>query len=262
LETLVSYCEKKIEGAIIVPMAEKLTKDEKRALRRAEWEQEEGKKEKEEKIKKYGILSLVVLVALAVGFIFYKAAVSSPTPANQSVNIPEASSEDIQTGPKDAKATLVEYSDFQCPACAINYPLVKQLSEEYKGKLNIIYRFFPLESAHPNAKISAQAAYAAHLQGKFWEMESLLFTNQNAWAGLPDPKQTFVEYAKQAGLDTAKFEADLMSEETIKVVETQRDSALSIGIQSTPSFFLNGEMISPQGYEDFKALVENALSSK
>jgi protein-disulfide isomerase len=241
-------------------VANKLTKDEMREQRRAEWKQEAEKKSKEEKIKKYGIWSVVALIVIAVGFVFYKAATTTSTPTNDLIKAPAVETRDIQTGPKDAKATLIEYSDFQCPTCALYYPLVKQLTDEYKGRINFVYRIFPLENVHPNAFASAQAAYAAHLQGKFWEMEDLLFTNQTKWAELADPKQTFVGYANQLKLDTAKFEADYDSDATKKEVSRQRDSATSSLVQGTPTFFLNGQLIdNPQGYDAFKKLIDEAL---
>lgn len=244
-------------------MADKLTKDQLRELRREQWKQEAEKKSKDEKIKKYGIWSLIALVAIGVIFIFYKAVSAPSTPTSQLIQVPPVEASDIQTGPKNAKATLIEYSDFQCPTCGLYYPLVKQLTQAYKGRVNFVYRMFPLENVHKNAFVAGQAAYSAQLQGKFAQMEDQLFTKQSEWSDLPDPKQKFVEYAKQAGLDTAKFEADFDSDAVKKEVSRQRDGAISIGVQGTPTFFLNGKMLSnPQGYDDFKKLIDQALSSK
>lgn len=243
-------------------MADKLTKDELRELRREQWKQEAEKKSKEEKIKKYGIWFLITLVVLAIIFVFYKAVSAPSTPTSQLIQVPSVEKNDIQTGPKDAKATLIEYSDFQCPTCGLYYPFVKQLSQDYKGKVNFVYRMFPLENVHKNALASSQAGYAAQLQGKFAQMEDQLFTKQSEWSDLADPKQMFMEYAKQAGLDTAKFEADYDSDIVKNEVSRQRDSATSIGVQGTPTFFLNGKMLSnPQGYDDFKKLVDEALKN-
>jgi protein-disulfide isomerase len=77
---------------------------------------------------------------------------------------------------------LIEYSDFQCPACGFYFPLLKKLEEEFGENIAIVYRHFPLSSVHPNAKFAAYAAEAAGKQGKFWEMHDLIFTNQSEWS--------------------------------------------------------------------------------
>jgi len=245
-------------------VAEKLTKDELRAQRRAEWEKKASKESRDAKFKKYGIWSIVAVVVIGVLFVFYKAAVSNPSSSlPQTVNIPPVTASDVQTGPKNAKVTLVEYSDFQCPTCGLYYPIVKQLESDFKDSVNFVYRFFPLVGVHQNAKISAQAAYAANLQGKFSEMEDKLFTNQKDWAESSDPMPIFEGYAKEIGLDLEKYNADLQADSTAKVMDDAYQNAVSSGIQGTPTFFLNGQPIqNPNGYDDFKNLLNSALSSK
>jgi protein-disulfide isomerase len=136
--------------------------------------------------------------------------------------------------------TLVEFSDFQCPAClAVQAPLT-QILAKYQGKVEFVYRYFPLVSIHKNAQMSAQAAEAAGLQGKFWEMHDKLFSTQSAWEGIADPKESFVGYAKELGLDTAKFATDLVSQSVVDAVNADSATATRYNLQGTPTFFVNG----------------------
>lgn len=93
-------------------------------------------------------------------------------------------------GDENAKITLVEYSDFQCPFCEQAFPTVKQIMQDYKGKVRLVYKQYPITSLHPNAMIAAEASECAKEQGKFWEYHDLLFTNQQSWASLPQTQPT------------------------------------------------------------------------
>lgn len=163
-------------------------------------------------------------------------------------------------GEATISATLVEYSDFQCPACAGYYPVVKQLNKDFKGKLRFVYRYFPLRTIHKNAEIASIAAEAAGRQNKFWEMHDLLFENQTEWSDLTDPREKFKEYAKFIGLDMEKFQNDLNSKEAKDKVEADYQNGLSLGVNATPTFFLNDQKISnPRTYEEFKAIIEGVV---
>lgn len=244
-------------------MEDKLTKNEKKELRKLEWQEKAKLEERNAKIKKYSIWAgAVTVIGLVIWGLF--AIVTSPTtPTSQKVNIAPISAKDFTKGDPKAKITLVEYSDFQCPACAAYYPLVKQLLDEYKDKIYFTYRMFPLTNIHPNSHISAQAAYAAYKQNKFSEMEDLLFTNQKDWSPASDPRGIFMDYARQLKLDAKKFEGDMNSDEAKKYVNDSENQALSEGMNSTPTFILNGVKIkNPAGYEEFKKLIDNELNKK
>ena len=165
-------------------------------------------------------------------------------------------------GGKDAQVVLVEYSDFQCPACAAYFPVVKGLEETYGDALKIVYRNYPLTSLHPNAQLAAQAAEAAGIQGKFFVMHDLLFGNQKPWSSEADPTNTFLGYATSMGLDIEKFKTDLTSDETFRAVRDDIRSGDDSNVDSTPTFFLNGVQIekNPQGLEPFKALIDATLN--
>lgn len=137
--------------------------------------------------------------------------------------------------------TLVEFSDFQCPAClSIQEPL-KQILDKYEGRVELVFRYFPLTSIHKNAMISAQAAEAAGLQGKFFEMHDKLFTTQNTWEGLADPREMFAGYAEEIGLDKQKFSSDIESQAVKDIVTSDLLAATRYQISGTPTFYVNGE---------------------
>jgi protein-disulfide isomerase len=133
-----------------------------------------------------------------------------------------------------AKVTIVEFSDFQCPHCGAAHPELVRMLREFEGNVRLVYRYFPL-SNHSRALPAARAAEAARLQGKFWEMHDLLFENQRT---LEDAD--LEKFAKQLGLDVAKFQADMRSDEVDKRVQSDRELGQKLGIEATPSFFING----------------------
>lgn len=155
---------------------------------------------------------------------------------------------------KEAKITLIEYSDFQCPACRSYYPMVKKLAQEIPG-LTVVYRHFPLPQ-HKNARPSAQAAEAAGQQGKFWEMHDLLFDNQQHWADLRGTADTFAGYAVSLGLDIDKFKSDYDSAAAKLKIEADYQSGAR-DINGTPTFFVNDKKIqNPRNYDEFRSIVE------
>lgn len=135
---------------------------------------------------------------------------------------------------------IVEFSDFQCPAClAIQAPL-NQLLTKYEGKVEFVYRYFPLNTIHKNAQLAAQVAEAAGLQGKFFEMHDKLFTSQTEWASLADPRETFVAYSEALGLNKDKFVADIDSQVVKDAVALDLLASTRYSLSGTPTFFVNG----------------------
>lgn len=185
---------------------------------------------------------------------------SSNSSTTSTITAPKITTSDFQTGPATAKTTLIEYADFQCPSCKAYYPILKQLKIDFAGKVNFVYRMFPLETIHHNAQIAAQAAYAANMQHKFWEMHNKLFDTQDSWAGMTDPSSTYVGYAKDLGLNTTQFSKDMTAANTVDFVQNSYNTAMSLGLAGTPTFFINGKQITnPNGYSDFKDLINKSL---
>lgn len=180
---------------------------------------------------------------------------------SNSKTLVETNPDDWMQGGGNAGVTVIEYSDFQCPACGAYYPLIKQIQSDFGEDLKFVYRHYPLTTIHKNSMTASKAAEAAGLQGKFWEMHDLLFEGQKDWSELDDPTEKFVEYATSLELDTEKFKSDLESDEAYQNVKDDLDSALSLGLNSTPSFFMDGVRITnPKDYNAFKALIENKLN--
>ncbi|HVU75401.1 MAG TPA: thioredoxin domain-containing protein [Candidatus Paceibacterota bacterium] len=164
-----------------------------------------------------------------------------------------------------ATVTVMEYGDFQCPACGAYEPLMEQLQKDYSGKILFVFRNFPLYQIHPNAEIAAQAAEAAGLQGKYWEMHDLLYEKQNDWVNVANGSvvsDRFDAYAQSLGLDVAKFNSDINSAAVKDKVQADTTLGNQASVDHTPTFFINLTQIpNPQSYDAFKQVVDAALAS-
>ena len=235
-----------------------VTKKERRELRRQEKESEHSRVVRTNKTKKYLVRGFILFALVAVIFGFWKLSQQTPVTDAEVLQINET---DWIRGNEDGTITLVEYLDFQCPACGAYHPLVTQLYQEYGDRVRFVTRHFPISNIHQNAISSAKAAEAAGRQDKFWEMHDVLFENQGKWSNERNPEDLFVSYAKSIGLDKEKFLADYNDGSIDDKVDSDRNGASRAGVTGTPTFFLNGKKINnPRGYEEFKALIEAILS--
>jgi protein-disulfide isomerase len=146
------------------------------------------------------------------------------------------SESDHALGPASAPVTLVEYGDYECPDCLNAFPIVKQLQERFGDRLRFVFRHFPRNSLHPHAGVAAQAAEAAALQGKFWQMHETLFQNQQRLGDVD-----FANLALKIGAELYNFEANITSDRVVRRVETDRTSGEASNVRGTPTFFINGE---------------------
>ncbi len=153
-------------------------------------------------------------------------------------------------GSTEAKVTLVEFSDLQCPACASFQPFVKDLTDQYGDKLSFEYKHFPLP-IHPFAIQAAVAAEAAGQQDKFFEFHDKLFENQTTWSNSATPQVFFMQYAEELELDMDKFKRHMRSSVLKDNVEAQFTEGKNAGVTGTPTFFLNGEKMDFKTYEEF-----------
>ena len=164
----------------------------------------------------------------------------------------------------EKKNLLVEYSDFQCPACKNAHNILKAIEAsgsadfDITEKVTFVYRHFPLSQIHNKANVAAYAAEAAGIQNKFWEMTDLLFDNQQTWKESKNPQQEdFVNYAKELKLDLEKFKKDIDSSEVKNKVAEDLKDADQMGINSTPTFFLNGQKVNVNSFDEFKTMLKN-----
>ncbi len=188
-------------------------------------------------------------------------AMNKPSGKGSYGTAPAVTAADHVLGSETAKVTLIEYGDFQCPACGAYAPLVERLAkEEATSTLRIVFRHYPLPQ-HKNALIAAQAAEAASNQGKFWDMYRLLYANQSTWENdaTEAAQAEFKGYATQLGLDVQKFVTDIAAPETAARIQSNLTEAQSLSLDYTPTFIVNGKVITnPQGYEPFKAVIDAA----
>jgi predicted DsbA family dithiol-disulfide isomerase len=168
----------------------------------------------------------------------------------------EVAAEGQSTGDSKAPVTIVEFSDFQCPFCSRAEETVKKVLEDYKGKVRLYYRDYPLPF-HDKAQKASEAALCAADQGKYWEMHGKLFANQSALA-VPQLK----EHAKGLGLDAGRFDKCLDSGEKAKMVEASKKAGDQAGVNGTPAFFINGRPLSGAvPIEKFKEIIDYELSA-
>ncbi len=159
-------------------------------------------------------------------------------------------------GPDNAKVTIVEFSDFQCPFCSRAHDTVEEVMQAYAGKVKLVFRQFPLEF-HQDAPKAAEGALCANEQGKFWEFHTALFKNQSKLK-----EEDLKEHAKGLGLDGAKFAECLSSGKMAAVVKEDMAAGKKVGVSGTPAFFINGVMLSgAQPLEEFKRVIDAELAA-
>ncbi len=161
-------------------------------------------------------------------------------------------------GNPDAAVTLVEYSDFQCPACASFQPVVAEILSQYGEELQFEYKHFPLPM-HQHALQAAVASEAAAQQGKFYEFHVLLFGNQKDWSAAATPNTFFIQYAEQLGLDLDLFKKHLNSSVLRDKVKDDFKAGKELGITGTPSFYLNGEFMDPNEFKTIEGFIERIV---
>jgi protein-disulfide isomerase len=184
---------------------------------------------------------------------------NAPTPDQRSTP-PGAEPPNVRGNP-NARVTVEEFADFQCPTCGYVYPELKKIENEYGDRLRVIFREHPLVPMHQYGLVAAQAAEAAGLQGKFWEMHDKLYENQKAWSESKDVVPLFVDYAKQIGLDTDRFMRDLNGEVVAVRIFQDGKRSHALGITATPTFFVNGKEATGDSWkpEGLRAMINEAL---
>lgn len=211
------------------------------------------------------IVTLVALLAIGSGTYLYRSkraasAAAAPLKITKTEN-EAAGSEIVHTlGPEKATVTLEEFGDFQCPPCAKLSEPINQIQKKYN--IRVIYRNYPLPM-HAHAKEAAYAAEAAGRQGKFWEMHDLLFKEQAVWSHSNDVKALFSAYAGMLQLDLSRFKADVDNPEVVQKVESDQKRGTAIGVQTTPTLFVNNQAVpvSELQPEKLPVYVENVVKS-
>jgi len=219
-----------------------LTKREKRELVKKEKLNERVKSENSGKIKKT-LLWLIAIVVVAFGGYQLWQWINTPQPDPGASSILSVKSDDWVRGNPNARVTVIEYADFECPACKIySTEVLPKIESEYKDNLRIVFRHFPLPQ-HKNALAASKAAEAAGMQGKFWEMADLLYEKQSEWDSVSNVQDKMVEYANFLVLNTDQFLSDYNSDIVSQSIKDNEDEAYMLRVDATPTFFVNGKKV-------------------
>ncbi|KKR88809.1 MAG: Na+/H+ antiporter, NhaA family protein, nonfunctional [Candidatus Wolfebacteria bacterium GW2011_GWA1_44_24] len=251
--TIICPCRKFRRGLLYLNMSK-----EQYELKQSEKE-EKRKKEAWSRMIERLVFGAIIFLVIA-GFVFLAIKYKGSSPEQPVLGMNAVSASDWTKGDKNAKIILIEYSDFQCPACVAYEPTVKQITDEFKDRIVFVYRHFPL-SQHKNAESAAMASEAAGRQGKFWEIHDLIFENQKEWSEALNAEDIFAGYAQKIGLDINRFKDDLNLKESKDKISGDSRSGLEAGVNATPTFFLNGRKISPRSYEEFKNAISQAINN-
>ncbi|HUC31348.1 MAG TPA: thioredoxin domain-containing protein [Candidatus Paceibacterota bacterium] len=218
-----------------------------------------------------GFIVLVTVVVIVAGA--YSSSTSSDTASSTfvSTTAPPITSADWTEGNPNAKVSLIEYGDFECPACGEYFPIVQQLVQNYSSTVLFVFRNFPLYTIHPFAGIGAQAAEAAGLEGgaaKYWAMHDLLYTDQNQWSTNTSltpaqvVSQYFDGYVQSIGLDVNTFNNDMNATSVAEKIQTDVNGGTAAQIDHTPTFFVNLQQIpNPTSLAGFEATLNAAVAS-
>ncbi len=222
---------------------------------------------------------VVGLIVLVTGVVIVAGAMSSNSGGNGgatppgfvATTAPAITASDHILGNPNAKVTLIEYGDFECPACGDYEPAVMQIVNNFSSSIEFVFRNYPLTTIHPFAMLSAEAAEAAGMMGgpsKYWAMHDLLYAKQGEWSTNSNltPAQVTSQYldtyAQSLGLDVATFNADMNSSQVSDKIQADIAGGNAAQINHTPTFFVNLEQIpNPSSYADFQTVIEAALAS-
>lgn len=209
--------------------------------------------------KQFWAVIIVVILAL-IGIFTFTGKKSTGT------NNPSSASGQPTThiiGQGTTGVTLVEYGDYQCPACGQYYPVVKAVQAKYGDAIKFQFRNFPLVSSHQNAFAAARAAEAASLQGKFWEMHDALYQSQAQWSSSSSASQIFVQYASQLKLNVAQFRQDYASIKVNDAINADSAAGTKANVQGTPSYYLDGKYVQVANTpEAFEKVIDAEIAQK
>jgi protein-disulfide isomerase len=211
------------------------------------------------------IVGAVALLTLGSGAMLYRAK-RLPVltiPKNQVSSRADGADSVHILGPPDAPVTLEEYGDFQCPPCGILAGPINQLEQDYRPRLRVIFRQFPLIN-HQHAREAAFASEAAGLQGRFWEMHDLLYREQSVWSKAPDVRLLFNSYAGILGLNIDRFKKDMETDKVKARVTFDQQQGTALGVKNTPTILLNNRALNPSDLNpaNLRTVIDAAVKVK
>ncbi|MGH9767916.1 MAG: DsbA family protein [Blastocatellia bacterium] len=186
------------------------------------------------------IIAAVLAASIGAGFWMFRSAQTQLSATPTPISSPSASP---NVATSNGVVTIEEFGDYQCPPCGALHPALNTLKTEYGGRIRLVFYHYPLTQIHKHALNASYVAAAAGLQGKFWEMHNLLYENQSLWSEAPDFRPIAINFARQIGLDVARFTQDMDGLKVMALVEADTRRASALGVNSTPTVFINGQLI-------------------
>jgi len=209
-------------------------------------------------IKKLLWVGIIAIVIIGGGIWAYSATQKGNQPKVDANLLMNANSHTTAQGTRTYPITLVEFGDYQCPACAYVEPIIEKILAE-KPEVKLVFRNFPLPG-HEHAMLAAQAAEAAGVQGKFWEMHQAIYLNQEIWTKMKTPLDAFTEMAKQLNLNVEKFKQDVTGATFVEAINKDRQDGIALGVSGTPTFYINGrKYLGGNNYVTLKLAIDEAL---
>ncbi|HEU0050789.1 MAG TPA: DsbA family protein [Patescibacteria group bacterium] len=205
-----------------------------------------------------GIVGLAVLIFAGLIWLLVKAPGDSGLPQTENVSFNDV--DEPSTGPANAKVVVHVYSDFQCPACRAAEPSLEQTIQKFQDRVKFVWKDFPLEQLHPNARAAADAARCAQDQGWFWKFHTELYNNQDAWAAAANPQSLFEQYAGKVGMDVPKFIACYTNKAKDALVQNDIAEGSKNSVDATPTFFVGNKRYFAMPAAQWDQVLTQALS--
>ena len=222
-------------------------------------------------IKILALIGVLVVVAAVIGANYYRESAQSERRPTATADNQLVRPDSPSLGPADAPVTLVEFLDPECESCGAFGPVVKKILKDYGGKVRLVVRYMPF---HPNSRLAAAYTEAAGEQGKYWEMQEVLFRRQPEWgeihghgaqaaaAARREPVPVLFErYAAELGLDVGRVRAAVAENRYASKVERDMKDGQSLGVSRTPTFFVNGRMLMRFSQHDLRSLIDEELKN-
>jgi protein-disulfide isomerase len=210
------------------------------------------------------IVAAVALLTLTGGIMLYRSKRLPVTKATADVSVSEKEpNKPLHVrGEADAPVTLEEFGDFECPPCGTLSEPINKLEEDYRGRIRVIFRQFPLP-VHAHAREAALASEAADMQGRFWQMHDVLYREQSVWSKAADVRALFNSYAGVIGLDIERFKRDMESDEAKTRVDRDARHAAALRVKTTPTIFINKQPVPPASLHSagLRSAVDAALKA-
>ncbi len=203
-----------------------------------------------------GIIVVCVIILIGGAYAYQSTLPQDTLTKNQDALVRDNS---IKVVAPHQKLVVVEFADYQCPACAYMAPKVDELMQTYKDNVTFVFRNFPLTQIHQNAIVAAQMVRIAGDQGKYWQMGDKLFASQAEWENLPDPTDQFITYAGELGLATSSIKQEIKSGLYIDRINADEKDGELLGVDSTPTFFVGNKIIRSADYNALKAAIDAGL---